>query len=86
MNLAAEYKRRGWALALVPANDKGPRERDWDKRDASIGMEQIIHSKTSRRGVTGRLRRFSHEWFLAEPIQFIKPAAASGISDSKRTP
>jgi hypothetical protein len=36
MNLAAEYKRRGWALALVPANDKGPRERDWDKRDLSL--------------------------------------------------
>jgi hypothetical protein len=43
MNLAAEYKRRGWALALVPANDKGPRERDWDKRDASIaGAERHL--------------------------------------------
>ena len=36
MNLAAEYKRRGWALTLVPSNDKGPRERDWDKRDPSL--------------------------------------------------
>jgi hypothetical protein len=36
MDLAEEYKRRGWALALVPANDKGPRERDWDKRDSSL--------------------------------------------------
>ena len=36
MNLANDYKRRGWTLALIPANDKGPRERDWDKRDASV--------------------------------------------------
>jgi hypothetical protein len=36
MNLAAEYKRRGWALTLVRANDKSPCERDWDKRDPSL--------------------------------------------------
>ena len=36
MNLAEEYTRRGWTLALIPANDKAPRDREWDKRHPSL--------------------------------------------------
>jgi hypothetical protein len=36
VNLAENYKRRGWTLALIPANDKAPRDRDWDKREPSL--------------------------------------------------
>jgi hypothetical protein len=36
MSLAEDYKRRGWALALIPANDKAPRTRGWDNDDPSL--------------------------------------------------
>jgi hypothetical protein len=51
MNLASDYKRRGWALALIPANDKGPRERDWDKREPSLAEAERHLSRGGNLGL-----------------------------------
>jgi hypothetical protein len=51
MKLAAEYKRRGWALALIPANDKGPRDRDWDKRDPNVAETERHLSRGGNLGL-----------------------------------
>jgi hypothetical protein len=51
VSLAEDYNRRGWGLALIPANDKAPRERNWGKRDPSVAEAERHLSRGGNLGL-----------------------------------